>query len=353
MDTILNYREETLVLDEGVNDPGIFKAIILAGGPGSGKSYIADKLGLRTLGLRVVNSDNFFTLLMKKKGLSLKMPADEFEEREAARMAAKGLTNKQLSATIDARLGIIVDSTSGDQKKTVKIIKKLKTVGYDIKVIFIETSLDTAQKRNQERSRTIPPDVVEFSWKGAQKAKAMLKRSVGSRDYHEIENEFDGKVDISLAGKLSVWAAKHNAAAMIWVAAVKRGIDSTVQEDINSSIMKSFEEFNEALTIQQRMKMGRIARRTAKKRARTAKIKAKRMKSGKELQSKAAKLARDKLAKKLTGGKALSTLTIPQKVMVGKKLDKMRGKIQKLTKKMLRVAKQKERERIQNRRSSD
>ena len=43
---ILNYREETLVLDEGVNDPGIFKAIILAGGPGSGKSYIADKLGL-------------------------------------------------------------------------------------------------------------------------------------------------------------------------------------------------------------------------------------------------------------------------------------------------------------------
>ena len=99
--------------------------------------------------------------------------------------------------------------------------------------------------------------------------------------------------------------------------------------------------------------MGRIARRTAKKRARTAKIKAKRMKSGKELQSKAAKLARDKLAKKLTGGKALSTLTIPQKVMVGKKLDKMRGKVQKLTKKMLRVAKQKERERIAARRKSD
>ena len=56
---ILNYKEETLVLDEGVNDPGIFKAIILAGGPGSGKSYVAQKLGLATMGLRVVNSDNF------------------------------------------------------------------------------------------------------------------------------------------------------------------------------------------------------------------------------------------------------------------------------------------------------
>ena len=134
---ILNYKEETLVLDEGVNDPGIFKAIILAGGPGSGKSYVAQKLGLATMGLRVVNSDQFFTMLMKKKGLSLKMPADEFEEREVARMAAKGLTDKRLSSTIDARLGIIVDSTSGDQKKTVKIINKLKIVGYDVKVIFI------------------------------------------------------------------------------------------------------------------------------------------------------------------------------------------------------------------------
>ena len=43
---ILNYKEETLVLDEGINDPGIFKAIILAGGPGSGKTGIARALGL-------------------------------------------------------------------------------------------------------------------------------------------------------------------------------------------------------------------------------------------------------------------------------------------------------------------
>ena len=345
MDTILKYKEDDLVL-EGINDPGIFKAIILAGGPGSGKSYIAQKLGLGTMGLRVVNSDQFFTMLMKKKGLSLKMPADEFEEREAARMAAKGLTDKRLSSTIDARLGIIIDSTSGDQKKTVKIIKKLKTVGYDVKEIFIETSLDTAQKRNQERSRTIPPDVVEFAWKGAQKAKTYLKRAVQSKDYHEIQNEFDGKVDTSIAGKLTSWTAQLNSTATNWIVAVKRGADSTVQEDINSSIVKSFEKFTEALSMQQRLKMGRVAKRTAKKRARTAKRKAKKMKSGKELQAKAAKMARDKLAKKMSGGKSLSTMTISQKVMIGKKLDKIRPKIQKLAKKMVIKARQAEKERI-------
>ena len=238
---ILNYKEETLVLDEGINDPGIFKAIVLAGGPGSGKSYIAQKLGLGTMGLRVVNSDNFFTMLMKKKGLSLKMPADEFEEREAARMAAKGLTDKRLATSIDARLGIIIDSTSGDQKKTVKIIDKLKTVGYDIKVIFIETSLETAQKRNQQRSRTIPPDVVEFAWKGAQKAKTYLKRSVASINYHEIKNEFDGKPDTSIAGKLTSWTSKLNPSAIKWIAAVKRGQDSMTTETINTSIKNFYE----------------------------------------------------------------------------------------------------------------
>ena len=47
MDTILNYKEEDLVLDisEGIHDPGIFKAIVLAGGPGSGKSRVAKELG--------------------------------------------------------------------------------------------------------------------------------------------------------------------------------------------------------------------------------------------------------------------------------------------------------------------
>ena len=240
---ILNYREETLVLDEGVNDPGIFKAIILAGGPGAGKTYVAQKLGLKTLGLRVVNSDQFFTMLMKKKGLSLKMPSDEFEEREAARMAAKGLTDKRLDATIDARLGVIIDSTSGDQKKTIKIIDKLKTVGYDVKVIFIETSLETAQTRNQQRSRTIPPNVVEFAWKGAQKAKTYLKRSVKGTNYHEIKNEFDGKVDLSLAGKITTWVAQMPVKGQEWVAAVKRGQDSMTTETINNSIMKTFQEY--------------------------------------------------------------------------------------------------------------
>ena len=58
-------------LDEGVNDPAIFKAIFLAGGPGSGKSFIVGKTGLTSMGYKVVNSDDAFEAAMKKVDMDM------------------------------------------------------------------------------------------------------------------------------------------------------------------------------------------------------------------------------------------------------------------------------------------
>ena len=244
MDTILNYKEEDLDLgiDEGVNDPGIFKAVILAGGPGSGKSYVAKKLGLKTLGLIVVNSDLFFVQLLKRKGLSLKMPENETEDREAARVAAKASTDKRFKSLIDARLGILVDSTSGDQGKTFKMYRLLEEAGYDVKVIFIQTNLEVALQRNNERSRTVPPKIVEKSHKQAQVVKGYLKKH-GKRNFHEVENN-GGPIDKSISGKLTQWARKPNNNALEWIASVKRGMDSSVREDINNNTIQKFKEYN-------------------------------------------------------------------------------------------------------------
>jgi len=241
---ILNYKEDDLVLDEGVNDPGIFKAIILAGGPGSGKTVVAKALGLASMGLKVVNSDVWFQHLMKRKGLSLKMPANEFEAREVARFASKAVTDKRLTSLINARLGVIVDSTSGDINKSQRIITMLKNSGYDVKVIFIETTLETAKARNKTRSRTLPDAVVEFSWKGADKAKPILKRLVGTANYHEIDNNKEGMPNVSgLAGTLTAWAGRLNGTALQWILAIKTGQDSMKTESINTSIMKTFQEY--------------------------------------------------------------------------------------------------------------
>ena len=61
------------LINEGVRDPGIFKAIFLAGGPGSGKSYVAqqlfgipEKVNVSTYGLKMVNQDQELEMLLKK-----------------------------------------------------------------------------------------------------------------------------------------------------------------------------------------------------------------------------------------------------------------------------------------------
>ena len=71
----MKYYQE---LQEGLYDPNIFKAFFLAGGPGSGKSYVVRRTTGGT-GLKIVNSDTAFEFLLKKAGLSLKMPPEEFE----------------------------------------------------------------------------------------------------------------------------------------------------------------------------------------------------------------------------------------------------------------------------------
>ena len=80
-------------LQEGVYDPNIFKAFFLAGGPGSGKSYVVRKTTGGT-GLKVVNSDNAFEKLLKGANLSLKMPESETDARKPVRDRAKEITSK-------------------------------------------------------------------------------------------------------------------------------------------------------------------------------------------------------------------------------------------------------------------
>ena len=79
------------ILVEGVHDKGIFKAVFLAGGPGSGKDYVLDNT-LSGHGLVEINSDKALEFLMDKEGLDKTMPADEKEKRDSVRGRAKNMT---------------------------------------------------------------------------------------------------------------------------------------------------------------------------------------------------------------------------------------------------------------------
>ena len=158
-------------LQEGLNDPNIFKAFFLAGGPGSGKSYVVRKTTGGT-GLRIVNSDDVFEKYLKDAGLEMDMRTRqaerEEEERDKLRKRAKALTKKKQKNYIEGRIGLIIDGTGKDYDKIAAQSIYLKRLGYDTHMIFVNTSLDTALKRNAERERTVSDSVATNSWKTVQ-----------------------------------------------------------------------------------------------------------------------------------------------------------------------------------------
>ena len=154
-------------LQEGLYDPNIFKAFFLAGGPGSGKSYVAGKATSGS-GLKSVNSDDAFEHMLNKAGLSLKMPPEETEPRDVVRGKAKDITGRMEKNFIEGRLGLIIDGTGRDVDKILGQKAKLDELGYDTYMIFVNTSLDVALKRNAERPRSVAEPIVVKSWKDVQ-----------------------------------------------------------------------------------------------------------------------------------------------------------------------------------------
>ena len=174
-------------IQEGLYDPNIFKAFFMAGGPGSGKSYVVKKSTGGT-GLKIVNSDEAFETLLKQAGLSLKMPDNELIARDKIRDKAKALTDKRKGNYIEGRLGLIIDGTGKDYDKITKQASDLKNIGYDVHMIFVNTSLDVALENNQRRARTLKDSIVKDSWNQVQKNMGKFQRYFGGANFIIVDN---------------------------------------------------------------------------------------------------------------------------------------------------------------------
>ena len=219
-------------LQEGPNDPGIFKAIFLAGGPGSGKSYVTQELGLRSRGLKVLNSDDAFEYLMRKRDLSFEMPPEEQPERDVARSRAKELTSKKQDMYLGSRLGLIIDGTAKDPGKMAKLKTELEAIGYQTMMVFVNTSLRTALQRNLMRPRKVPADIVTQSHKLVQANKVQLA-DVFAPNYVEINNDDNPNFNEPLKRIEKFIDAPVTAQARDWIS--KAQLQKTVaQEDVQS-----------------------------------------------------------------------------------------------------------------------
>ena len=181
---------------EGVYDPNIFKAFFMAGGPGSGKSY-AVELGIgqaqkgvkvTAQGLKVVNSDDVFEKYLRDAQLNFKMDANQGKQRDALRQRAKVVTKKKQDNYIEGRLGMVIDGTGKDYNKITTDASTLRQIGYDVHMIFVNTSLDVALERNARRPRSVPEDIVKKSWNQVQQNIGKFQQFFGNKNFVIVDN---------------------------------------------------------------------------------------------------------------------------------------------------------------------
>lgn len=197
MKTFTQFMEEVSQnLQEGVYDPGILKAIFTAGGPGSGKSFMAGKAGLGKFnrhGIKVVNSDTQYEKLLKDAGMAM-TPENIFSPKgQEIRGTAKQLTKSMQSNYVLGRLGLLIDGTGKDFGKIKKASDSLKDVGYDTYMLFINTSLDVAQERNMMRARSLDPKEVEKMWNEVQSNIGKFQSYFGKNNFILVDNNDAGE----------------------------------------------------------------------------------------------------------------------------------------------------------------
>ena len=183
------------ILREGVHDKGIFKAVFLGGGPGSGKDYVLSKT-LDGHGLTEINSDKALEYLMDKEGLDKKMPDDEEAQRNVVRKRAKSVTDLRQRLALHGRNGLIINGTGDDPEKYARIKDMLEKLGYETSMIMVNTEDEVSKQRNIERGqrggRTVPENIRTEKWQAVQDARPMFGKLFRD-NYVEFDNSYNAQ----------------------------------------------------------------------------------------------------------------------------------------------------------------
>ena len=157
-------EEAYKIVQEGYYDPAIFKAVFLIGGPGSGKSYVANKLGLASMGFSMINQDYPFEKKMKELDLDFKMPESEKAQRDELRQQTSNTVWNKFDKWVEQGLGIYMDITGANKEDVLNDKQTLESIGYDTAMVFVNTDLQTAIARNSSRERTVDTQIVKSKW---------------------------------------------------------------------------------------------------------------------------------------------------------------------------------------------
>lgn len=157
---------------------GMFKAIFVSGGPGSGKDIIIRE-AIAEQNAVEINVTLALNLLNDKHKLS--------EQSQNVRREA-----------IRNRLPLIINGTANEEFQITEIKEELEELGYETMMIFVNTTNESSKKRNESHERVLSESVRQERWNATQKV---------TEKFNELFSkylEFDNSLDLNEATEIEI-----------------------------------------------------------------------------------------------------------------------------------------------------
>ena len=145
-----------------------FKAILMTGPAGAGKTFVSKNL----LGIPAyirkfnLNPDDIIEYLFPKFYISLKFAHGKNDplahaQKEMRKIAKVG-TMSRAAGFINRAKPLFIDTTGEDVQKMGAVLDQLVELGYDVGIINVFVPQETSQRRDQERERTVGEPVIDI-----------------------------------------------------------------------------------------------------------------------------------------------------------------------------------------------
>lgn len=136
---------------------GMFKAIFVTGGPGSGKDVIIRE-AIAEQKATEITSTQAYNYLMDKSALSEK-------------------SNDMRRESVRNRGPLIINGPADDHSRIITIKEELEELGYSTLMVFVDTTNEASQSRNEKLTKMIAESVRQEKWEQAQACKESYRQN--------------------------------------------------------------------------------------------------------------------------------------------------------------------------------
>lgn len=123
------------------------EAVFMMGGPGAGKGYVRKRM---FADLPVVDADSW----------KARHPEYDPKNPSAIHDWSVTMATKDFFSRLGGTESFVYDGTGTNADRYVDWILKAQSAGFRTRLVYVRTPLQVALKRNAERARTVPEEVV-------------------------------------------------------------------------------------------------------------------------------------------------------------------------------------------------